>query len=124
MTGWWSSALAGTLGGALVVVVAAWSRPPATIAVVDLGAIIAARVSDPAIGTMSEQEMIGSVNDFGARITQALEALAREYHAVILPQGAVAAGAVDLTPLLARRLGLADAPAANPAAPGNQGGGG
>lgn len=105
---------AGALGAAAVLAAGTWLRPAPAIAVVDLQAVMAAGAQSAALRETSEAETRERAARFGERLASTLRALALEYDAVILPRQAVAAGAPDLTPLLARRLGLAAHPEPGP----------
>lgn len=105
--------------GAVVLLQQAFFAPPA-LATVDMAALVAAEARRAELAGLERAQVEAAATQAAARIRRVLDEVAAERRLAIAPKGAVAAGAPDVTALVARRLGLelprrAPAPAAAPA---------
>ena len=109
-------ALGGIAGAGAVLVAQQLLFPPPAPATIDLARLIAAEARRADLARIGEHEVAAEAARAAERIRGAVSALAAERRLVVLLQGAAVAGAPDITPLVARRLGLELArPAAAPA---------
>lgn len=99
-------ALGGAAGAGAVLVAQQLLFPAPAPATIDLARLIAAEARRADLARIEEREVAAAAVRAAARIRGAVSALAAERRLVVLVQGAAVAGAPDITPLVARRLGL------------------
>lgn len=97
--------LSGILGAALLwgVQTLVHTEPP-TIATLNVRALIDAEITRVAKSKMTDKKAAEQVKAYGKRLSQLAEHITKKQNIVLLPESAVIAGAVDVTPLIRERV--------------------
>jgi hypothetical protein len=98
--------VAGMLGASIVLIILHIIEPVQTprVASVDITGIVNQFIKAQTADHLSTQALQARVNQFGSNLESTLKLLADKQHMVLLPQEAVIAGTVDLTPQVQKIL--------------------
>lgn len=94
----------GVVGGIGVVAAERFLTPPTMVAVVDLSALVAERVTRPDVVDLSEAARLEDAASFARRLEREVGRIAEEHGALLIAAPAVLAGAPDLTDAVRGRL--------------------